>query len=287
MPFGRTMKLVVTAWFVAGVFVGLMARVQAQASGAAAPIPAQSSIQAPIPREPATVQVPLVNYYALGGSAKAEFEGTALMSNAKGMAQVAITKEGSVSVKAQLSGLGSPSKFGNEFLTYILWAVTPKGQPLKIGELSFNGDSARLVASTVLRTFGMLVTAEPYSIVTRPSNFVVLTGKSMGETQPPYALCELLRDGYAPAGYKYEPLDTNSGYAPALVQALNARRIAQKVQADKYAAESFHSAEGLYEYMASLAIHEKKPSKNLLKVANSVTGSYEDARALAMSQQLR
>ena len=96
-----------------------MARVQAQASGAAAPIPARSNIQAPIPREPATVQVPLVNYYALGGSAKAEFEGTALMSNAKGMAQVAITKEGSVSVKAQLSGLGSPSKFGNQFLTYI------------------------------------------------------------------------------------------------------------------------------------------------------------------------
>jgi hypothetical protein len=208
------------------------------------------------------------------------------MLNAKGVAQVAITKEGSVSVKAQFSGLDGPTKFGNEFLTYILWAITPKGQPLKIGELSVNGNSARLVASTVLRTFGMLVTAEPYSAVTRPSNVVVLAGKNMGETQPPFALCELLRDGYAPTGYRYEPIDTSSGYAPELVQALNARRIAKVVQADKYAAQSFRSAEDLYEYMLSWAIHEKKPSKKLLQVANNVTGSYEEARDLAMRHQL-
>jgi hypothetical protein len=278
MSLGPTVKWLVTAWFVAGAFVAFVARVQAQGAGGAAPNPNAAQL---------SIEVPLVNYYALGGAAKTEFEATPLMSNAKGLAQVAITKEGSVSVKAQFSGLGGPAKFGNEFLTYILWAITPKGQPLKIGELSVNGDSARLVDSTVLRTFGMLVTAEPYAAVTRPSNIVVLAGKSMGETQPPSVLCELLRDGYAPAGYRYEPIDTSSGYAPELVQALNARRIAQRVQADKYAAESFRSAEGLYEYMVSLAVHEKKPSKNLLKVANSVTGSYEDARALAMRQQLR
>jgi hypothetical protein len=276
MSLGPTVKQVVTAWFMAGAFVALVARAQAPGGEAAAPNPnsAQSSIQ-----------VLMVNYYALGGAAKTEFEATALMSNAKGLAQLAITKEGSVSVKAQFSGLGSPTKFGNQFLTYILWAVTPKGQALQIGELSANGNGARVVASTVLRTFGMLVTAEPYSAVTRPSNIVVLTGKSMGEIQPPFALCELLRDGYAPPGYTYEPIDTHSGYASELVQALNARRIAQKARAEKYAEQSFRSAEGLYEYMVSLAIHEKKPSKNLLKVANSVTGSYEEARALAIRRQ--
>jgi hypothetical protein len=188
MPFGRTMKVVVTAWFVAGVFLRLVPRVQAQATGAAASNPAQSNIQAPIPRDPATVQVPLVNYYALGGSAKTELEGTALMSNAKGLAQVAIAKDGSVSVKAQISGLGGPARVGNEVLTYIVGTITPKGLPLKIGELSLNGDTGQLVASTVLRTFGLLVTAEPYSAVTRPSSIVVLTGKGMGETQPPFAL---------------------------------------------------------------------------------------------------
>ena len=269
------------ACFVVGACVGLAARLQAQGNGTV-PNP-RSQIQEPVHRDGASIRVPLVNYYALGGAAKTEFEATALMSNTKGLAQVAITKEGSVSVKAQFSGLIGPTKFGNEYLTYILWAITPKGQPLKIGELSVTGNSARLVASTVLRTFGMLVTAEPYYAVSRPSNIVVLVGKSMGETQPPFAPCELLQ-GYAPPGYRYEPIDTSSGYAPELLQAMNARRIAKAAQADKYAAQSFNSAENLYEYMVSWAIREKNMSKKLLQVANTVTASYEDARALAMRQ---
>ena len=283
VPLDATMKQLITAWILAGAFFGLAARVQAQASGSALG-PGQSVTQEPVHQDPVSVQVPLVNYHALGDAAKTEFSPTALTLNAKGLAEVEIKKEGSVSVKAQFSGLDSPTKFGNEFITYMLWAVTPKGQPLKIGELSVNGDSARLVASTVLRTFGMLVTAEPYAGVIRPSNVVVLAGKSMGATQPPSALCELLRDGYAPAGYKYEPIDTTSGYPPELVQALNARRIAKAVQADKYAAGSFRSAEGLYDYMISWVVHEKKTSKKMLQLAGSVTSSYEQARAEAMSQ---
>jgi hypothetical protein len=286
MDVGPTMKHAVTAWFVLGAFLALGAQVQGQGSGATAPNPAQSGTHEPIRQEPPSVQVPLVNYFALGGSAKTEFEPTAVTLNAKGLAEVAITKEGSVSVKAQFSGLNSPTQFGNEFLTYILWGITPKGQPLKIGELIVSGGSARLVARTVLRTFGMLITAEPYAVVTQPSNVVVLVGKSVGETQSPSVRCELLRDGYAPSGYTYEPIDTSSGYAPELVQALNARRIAKIVQADKYAEQSFHSAEGLYEYMIAWAVREKKPSKKLLQVANSVSGTYEEARSQALRQQL-
>jgi len=284
MPFSLTVKQTVVACFVVvAACVGLVARLPAQGNGTA-PNP-RSKIQEPVHQNGASIRVPLVNYHALGGAAKTEFEPTALMLNTKGLAQVAITKEGSVSVKAQFNGLTGPTKFGNEYLTYILWGITPKGQPLKIGELSVTGDAARLVASTVLRTFGMLVTAEPYYAVTRPSNIVVLVGKSMGETQPPFAPCELLQDGYAPPGYRYEPIDTSSGYAPELLQAMNARRIAKVAQADKYAAQSFSGAENLYEYMVAWAVREKKISKKLLQAANTVTASYEDARALAMRQQ--
>jgi hypothetical protein len=286
MALGLTIKRLVTAWFVVGASVALVARVQGQATGAAAPNPTQSGAQKPIARDPASVQVPLVNYYALGGSAKTEFEPKASTLNAKGLAEVVITKEGSVSIKAQFSGLGSPTQFGNEFLTYILWGIAPKGQPLKIGELPVLGGSAKLVASTVLRTFGMLITAEPYAAVTQPSNVVVLVGKGMGATQPPFATCDLLRDGYAPAGYTYEPIDTSSGYAPELIQALNARRIAQNVQAEKYAEQSFRNAEEMYQYMIGWAVHEKKPSKRLSQVANSVSGSYELARSQSLRQQL-
>ena len=100
MSLGPTVRRVVTAWFVAGAFVALVARVQAQGVGAAAADPDSAQ---------STIQVPMVNYYALGGAAKTEFEATALMSNAKGLTQVAITKEGSVSIKGQFSGLDNPT----------------------------------------------------------------------------------------------------------------------------------------------------------------------------------
>jgi hypothetical protein len=96
MSLGPTVKRVIAAWFVAGAFVALVARVKAQGVEAATPNP--NSAQS-------TIQVPMVNYYALGGAAKTEFEATALMSNAKGLTQVAIAKEGSVSIKGQFSGL--------------------------------------------------------------------------------------------------------------------------------------------------------------------------------------
>ena len=70
----------------------------------------------------------------------------------------------------------SATKFGNEFLTYILWASVPKDAPYKIGELTLKGDRRQVVATTALHTFAMLVTAEPYAAVTQPSNVVVLKG---------------------------------------------------------------------------------------------------------------
>jgi hypothetical protein len=91
-----------------------------------------------------------------------------------------MAKEGSVSVDAQFIGLESATKFGNEFLTYILWASVPKGRTLKIGELTLKGDRRQVVATTALHTFAMLVTAEPYAAVMQPSNVVVLKGGAPG-----------------------------------------------------------------------------------------------------------
>ena len=66
---------------------------------------------------------------------------------------------------------------------------------------------------------------------------------------------------------------------------LNARRIAQGVQADKYAAQSFIVLRAYMNIWSAWAVREKKLSKKLLQAANTVTASYEDARALAMRQQ--
>ena len=236
---------------------------------------------------PTYVEVPAVNYYERGQETKIEFSSTDLTPGATGQARVKMAKEGSVSIDAQFIGLDSATKFGNEFLTYVLWASVPKGRTHKIGELILKGDRRQLVATTAFHTFAMVVTAEPYAAVTQPSSVVVLKGRSPGgnATQTVSTQVELLKDAYAPPSYDYEEQDTNSGYAPELLQAMNARRIAKVLQADKYAHQQFQSAEDLYKYMMGWAIQEKKPSKQLLQVAKAVAESYEEARAVTARQQ--
>jgi hypothetical protein len=214
---------------------------------------------------PVAVEIPAVNY-SLGGKNKVEFSPTTLIPGAHGQGQVKASKE-SVSVDVQFSGLENPTKFGNEFLTYVLWGSVPNGRTLKISELTLEGDRGRVVATTVLRTFAMMVTAEPYAAVTHPSNMVILKGSSStnNKTQTALAHVELLGDAYAPAGYNYEQLDTNSGYPSEIIQAMNARRIAKVAGAEKYAPEAFRAAEDLYKYMVSMAIEEKKHQSKLSK----------------------
>ena len=262
----------------------IQARTQASASSKNAPVDNQIQVAAQV----VSVDIPAVNYHARGGESKVDFIPTALMPSAKGQARVKILKNGSVSVEAQFTGLGSATKFGNEFMTYILWGAAPKGRTIKIGELSLQGNRTQVVAKTVLRTFAMLVTAEPYAAVMQPSTIVILKGASppaSDTTQTGAAQVELLGNAYAPPGYTYEPLDANSGYGPEIVQAMNARRIARVLQGEKYATQEFQSAENLYEYMISSAIQGKQLSKQLLKIAQAVAQSYEETRAVSIRRQ--
>ena len=272
-----------------GAFLGLALQPKIQARTQASPSSenALGDSRKEVAGKAVSVEIPVVNYYASGGEGKVDFIPTALMPSAKGQGRVKTLKKGSVSVEAQFTGLGSATKFGNEFLTYVLWGAVPKGRTLKMGELSAQGASRQVVATTVLRTFAMLVTAEPYAAVTQPSSIVIFKGASPAgdTTQTEAAQIELLGDAYAPPGYNYEPLDTSSGYAPELIQAMNARRIAKALQAEKYAPQEFRSAEDFYQYMVALAIQGKQVSKQLLKTAENAAQSYEHARAVSIRLQ--
>jgi hypothetical protein len=275
--------------WVAGAFGGLAVqpRTQTTVPAFAGSQNAASENQKQVAGKSMTVEVPAVNYYSRGGKSKIEFSPTTLMPGARGEGQVKILKDGSVSVEVQFSGLESATKFGNQFLTYVLWGSIPKGRTLKIAELTLTGDRGRVVATTVLRTFAMMVTAEPYAVVTQPSSNIVLKGAlpSSDTSQTGTAQVELFNNAYAPPGYNYEALDTTSGYAPELIQAINARRIAKALDAEKYAPVKFRQAEDSYHYMIGSAKLEKKPSKDLLAVAKSVAQSYEEARAISVRMQ--
>src|SRR6266576_475601 len=82
-----------------------------------------------------------VNYRHRGGSTRLDFRGTPLLSAAHGEAEVE-GRKGYIEIKAELKDLQPATRFGPEYLTYVLWAITPEGRPVNLGEVVLN-DSNR------------------------------------------------------------------------------------------------------------------------------------------------
>src|SRR6202795_417542 len=115
-----------------------------------------------------------ISYRNRSGSTKIDFSGTALMPNAHGEAKVE-GKKGYIEIEVEFRDLQEPAQFGAEYLTYVLWAITPEGRTSNLGEiLRGNGTSGKLDVTTELQVFGLVVTAEPYFAVSRPSDVVVM-----------------------------------------------------------------------------------------------------------------
>ena len=115
-----------------------------------------------------------VNYRNRGGSTRLDFRGTSLLPTAHGEAAVE-GRKGYVEIKTEMKDMQPASRFGPEFLTYVLWAITPEGRPVNLGEVLLDDNNRGVLnVTTDLQAFGMIVTAEPYFAVTQPSDVVVL-----------------------------------------------------------------------------------------------------------------
>ena len=116
--------------------------------------------------------IPAINYWHRSGSTKIGFAGTSLFPKGKGEADV--TSKGQTFIDAKFQGLVPANSFGVEYLTYVLWAITPQGRPVNLGEVMPNGSKAEMKVTTNLQQFALIMTAEPYFAVTTPSDLVVL-----------------------------------------------------------------------------------------------------------------
>ena len=115
-----------------------------------------------------------VNYRHRGGSTRLDFRGTPLLPMAHAEAEVE-SQKGYIEIKTEMKDMQPATRFGPEFLTYVLWAITPEGRPVNLGEVILNGNNRGVLnVTTDLQAFGMIVTAEPYFGVTQPSDVVVL-----------------------------------------------------------------------------------------------------------------
>src|SRR5258708_16425552 len=134
-------------------------------------VAASAQTQAPAPTVSRTTKA--VHYRLQGGTTKVDFRGTDLLQRASGEARVE-GKKTNFEIEVKFQGVEEATKFGLEYLTYVLWAVSPEGRADNLGELALDHGNAHLKAVTDLQTFGLVVTAEPYSAVSQPGNMVVM-----------------------------------------------------------------------------------------------------------------
>ena len=230
-----------------------------------------------------------VSYRHRSGATKINFLGTDLMPAAAGEARIE-SKRGAIKIEVEFSGLDRPTSFGNEYLTYVLWAISPEGRPVNIGEVLV-GDNRRskLNVTTDLQAFALIVTAEPYYAVHRPSNVVILENAirsdTEGFTEAVDAKYDLIdRGGYIPTGYNFDPVVLSARLPLEFYEARNAVRIAKSAGAETFATSSYVNAVKQMNRADEMASRKHFDRKALIAESREVVQTADDAREIAVKR---
>jgi outer membrane protein OmpA-like peptidoglycan-associated protein len=236
--------------------------------------------------------VPAVNYRHRSGATKLGFKGTDLMPGAHAEAKVE-SKKGYTEIEVEFHGLDNPTSFGGEYLTYVLWAITPEGRPTNLGEILVTSDhSSKLDVTTDMQAFALIVTAEPYFAVRQPSNVVVVENvireDTMGKVETVNAKYDLLeRGGYIPTGFKFDPVVLNAKLPLEFFEARNALRIAKSAGAEQYASSSYQHAVQLMTQADGYATRKNIEKKPLIGASREAVQTAEDAREISVKRMAK
>ncbi len=233
--------------------------------------------------------IPAINYFHRSGATKIGFEGTPLLPMAKGTAEVN-SLNGRTEIKAHFDGLGPANGFGVEYLTYVLWVISPEGRPENLGEVLWTHGHADTTVTTNLQSFGLILTAEPYFAVTVPSDLVImqnypLRDKTTGVLETVNAHYVLLpRGAYADTAGRHtvlHPITRDDRSPLELYEAINAVQIAEAAGADQYAGQSMANAKQDLQNAQAMDIHQKE-MKQEITYAREAVQSAEDARIITI-----
>jgi outer membrane protein OmpA-like peptidoglycan-associated protein len=260
---------------------------------AASQRPDSTAQQGPAPIFRVTVvghSTPAINYRPRKGDTDIDFKGTPLMPLALGKAAVR-GKKGVMEIDAEFDKLQSPAQFGPEYLTYVLWAITPEGRATNLGEVQVRGDEAKIRVTTELQAFGMIVTAEPYFAVAQPSDVVVLENSVRDNTRGSVDIIQAKYDLLKRGTYlmdqdrrqlKLKPLEP--GAPLDLAEARNAVMLARIAQADRYVADTYQKAARLLTE-AEDARARKRSNDAVMMPARQAVQTAEDARLISLQKQ--
>jgi outer membrane protein OmpA-like peptidoglycan-associated protein len=276
-----------TSLFVIGSVLSLSAFAQASPQDSIALTSAQPMPNYGVDEISRTVDA--VDYQHRGGATDVNLAGTALLPSADGKAKVR-SKRGTMEVEATFGSLQSPTTFGTEYLTYVMWAISPDGKAENLGEILIGGnDRSKLTATTNLQAFALIVTAEPYFAVREPSNVVVLENvigaDTEGKVEAVHAKYELMERGdYIPTGYKFDPVILDAKVPLEYLEARNAIRIAKSEGAEIYAGESYQHAVQLMNSSDGYAMGRDSNQKQLIAESRQTVQTAEDAREIAVKK---
>jgi outer membrane protein OmpA-like peptidoglycan-associated protein len=265
----------VIAWVIAGA-IGVPAHAQTSQA-----IPASSLISK------STVAI---GFTVGGGSTKVDMTGTDSMPQANGEAKVqARANAGLTNIELSVKGMTPPSNIGAEYLTFVLWAVTPDGRTGNLGEILINKNGeGKLTATTAAQTFSMIITAEPYFAVRVPSEIVVLEMETRKNTKGklfPVTSYKLMKRGqYAKLGNPLALTPDLSRVPLEMYEARNAVEIAKDRGAAQYAQDIFSKAQASLQ-MAENALTTNADKKQIISTAKQAVQFAEDARAFSAERQ--
>jgi hypothetical protein len=223
--------------------------------------------------------------YANRSVTTVHFQGTALLPGARGEAAIQ-NKQTHTDITAEFDGLVDAMRFGPEYLTYVMWAITPDGRATNLGELDLKDAKSKLNVTSTLKTFGLIVTAEPYFAVSQPSDAVVMenpiTKDSVERIDEVEAKYELLpRGSYTANVSKVKPIVLEPSTPLDLYEARNAFWIALWAGAEENAAEPFATAERLLQ--KAEALHASRSGDvTVSTAAREAVQMAENARLLTL-----
>src|SRR3984885_10948139 len=248
-------------------------------------MPSQGENNVPLYRiEVVGRDIPAINYWHRSGSTKIGFAGTSLLPQGKGQANV--TSKGQTFIDAKFEGLVPANSFGVEYLTYVLWAITPQGRPVNLGEVMPGGGKAEMKVTTGLQQFALIVTAEPYFAVTTPSDLIVMQNtikqdKTTGILDTVNAHFNLLpRGAYVQTAGQHanlNPVKPNDKSPLQLYEAINAIQIAEATGAAQYTPDILAKAKQELENAQALDT-KKSQRKEMITYARGAVQDAEDAR---------
>lgn len=168
--------------------------------------------------------------------------------------------------------------FGRDVTCYVLWAVTRDGQTENLGEFWAREDRDRLRFSTGLKAFALMITAESYYLVQRPSELVIFTSLASGDRQ---AGSEAFPFGdFAPAPtFGFDTIfhvryDDNASVD--LQQAQKAFEIAERMDAARHAPREFEEARAFLDRANALG-RGRYREKELVDIARRAVHSSNEA----------